>query len=280
MIFSLLRGHQWVKNFLIFSNGIFLHEYSVFLKFDLIYSFVSFCLIASAGYIINDILDYENDLKHPQKKIRPIQSGKISKMSAIYISCFVYLLANLFAVIISIKFLIIINSYFILSLLYSLYLKRIFFVDIMFIASMLYIRIYSGEYIYNIETSIYLTLISFSLFLTLLSLKRLSELRTSGKQFYKTESYHQKNIFLIFYFFFTNSILILVYYFIFGDGNIFYNKNIIFFIVSSYSFWIFYLKNKANMGEIKNDPFLYCFRDTISILFGIFVLILILFFGK
>ena len=44
---------------------------------------------------------------------------------------------------------------------------------------MLFLRIFSGEYIYDIDTSIYLTLISFTLFLTLLSLKRLSELRTS-----------------------------------------------------------------------------------------------------
>ena len=60
MIFSLLRIQQWAKNFLIFSNGIFLHNYNALFSLDLLYAFLSFSLIASSGYIINDIKDLEN----------------------------------------------------------------------------------------------------------------------------------------------------------------------------------------------------------------------------
>ena len=125
MFFSLVRIHQWVKNFLILSNGIFLHQYSVFLNINLINSFFSFCLIASSGYIINDLLDYKNELNHPQKKMRPIQAGEISKINAIYFSCILFILANLLAIMISINFTILINIYFILSL-FILFFKKIF----------------------------------------------------------------------------------------------------------------------------------------------------------
>lgn len=280
MFFSLLRIHQWTKNFLILSNGIFFHQYSIFLNFNLIYSFFSFCLIASSGYIINDLLDYKNDLNHPQKKIRPIQAGKISKINAIYCSCILFILANLLATNISVNFTILINIYFIISIIYSIFFKKIFFIDLIFISLMLFLRIFSGEYIYDIDTSIYLTLISFTLFLTLLSLKRLSELRVSGNQYYKTKKYNEKNILTIFYVSFLGSVLVLTYYFIFGDGKIFYKNNIIFFIISIYAFWIFHLKNKANNGKIKVDPFLFCLKDLVSIIFSFFILTLILFFGK
>ena len=110
MIFSLLRIQQWVKNFLIFSNGIFLHNYNALFSLDLLYAFLSFSLIASSGYIINDIKDLENDKKHPQKKNRPIQSGNISIKKAISIFVFLFLSSNIFAASISIQFLFTINQ--------------------------------------------------------------------------------------------------------------------------------------------------------------------------
>ena len=280
MVFSLLRIQQWIKNFLIFSNGIFLHNYNILFSLDLIYAFLSFSLIASSGYIINDIVDLDNDKKHPQKKNRPIQSGKISIKNAIIIFIFLFLISNLFATIVSIKFLITINVYLAISLIYSFYLKKFFFIDIIFISTMLFIRIFSGEFVYNVETSIYLLSISFAVFLTLLSLKRLSELKASNLVYYKSKNYNQKNINLIFYFFFLISLVILVFYFIFGDGEKFYENNIVFFIIFSFSFWVLYLKKKADDGQIIIDPFLFCLKDKVSILFAIFTLILIIFFGK
>ncbi len=280
MVFSLLRTQQWIKNFLIFSNGIFLHNYNILFSLDLIYAFFSFSLVASSGYIINDIVDLDSDRNHPQKKSRPIQSGKISIKNAIIIFLFLFLISNLFAAIISIKFLITINIYLAISLIYSFYLKKIFFIDIVFISTMLFIRIYSGEFVYNVETSIYLLSISFAVFLTLLSLKRLSEIKVSGLGYYKSKNYNQKNINFIFYFFFIISLAILVYYFIFSDGQIFYENNIVFFIVSSFSVWVLYLKKKADAGKIIIDPFLFCLKDKVSILFVFFTLILIIFFGK
>ena len=266
MILSLLRVQQWVKNLLIFSNAIFIHQYELLISYKVYISFFSFCLIASSGYIINDLLDFKKDIKHPQKKLRPIQSGQILIKNAKIISCILFILSNILASLISINFLIIINIY--------------FFFSIIFISSMLFLRVYSGEHIYGISSSFYLVLISFSLFLTLLALKRMSELKTSSGQYYKSRYYNKTNIDFIFFIFFFISVLVLFYYFLLGDGVLFYDTIIVFFIITSFSAWIFYLRKKAYQGEIKNDPFIYCMKDKFSISFAFFVLFLIIFFGK
>lgn len=280
MILSLLRVQQWVKNLLIFSNAIFIHQYELLISYKVYISFFSFCLIASSGYIINDLLDFKKDIKHPQKKLRPIQSGQILIKNAKIISCILFILSNILASLISINFLIIINIYFFLSVIYSMFFKKYFLIDIIFISSMLFLRVYSGEHIYGISSSFYLVLISFSLFLTLLALKRMSELKTSSGQYYKSRYYNKTNIDFIFFIFFFISVLVLFYYFLLGDGVLFYDTIIVFFIITSFSAWIFYLRKKAYQGEIKNDPFIYCMKDKFSISFAFFVLFLIIFFGK
>ena len=80
---QLVRLKQWTKNVLVvaapFAAGNFFHSQKLL---NTAYAFLSFCFIASAGYIINDIRDIEQDRINPKKALRPIVSGKISKFQA------------------------------------------------------------------------------------------------------------------------------------------------------------------------------------------------------
>ena len=80
---KLLRPHQWLKNLMIyfppFLGGVLLQPG---LAARGVLPLVSFCLASSAGYILNDIRDCENDRQHPEKKARAIPSGRISVGSA------------------------------------------------------------------------------------------------------------------------------------------------------------------------------------------------------
>lgn len=82
-ILEAMRPRQWTKNLLIFGGLIFAARFneSAALQTALL-AFVCFCLVSSAGYLINDIGDAEADRLHPEKAERPIPSGRLSKPAA------------------------------------------------------------------------------------------------------------------------------------------------------------------------------------------------------
>ena len=67
-----LRAYQWSKNVIIFLPLLASHKFSHNLFYDTLVAFISFSLISSCAYIINDILDVNNDKIHPVKKTVPL----------------------------------------------------------------------------------------------------------------------------------------------------------------------------------------------------------------
>jgi 4-hydroxybenzoate polyprenyltransferase len=83
-----LRVYQWHKNALLFAGLIFAgrlrsesHEVGSEIA-KVLLAFLSFCLLSSAIYLINDIRDRDSDRLHPEKRYRPIASGQVSVASA------------------------------------------------------------------------------------------------------------------------------------------------------------------------------------------------------
>ena len=78
-IITLLRPHQYIKNFFIFLPLFFgLKGFNSYLICQLVVAFIAFSLVASAVYIFNDSIDIKRDRAHPIKKHRPLASGKFS----------------------------------------------------------------------------------------------------------------------------------------------------------------------------------------------------------
>ena len=79
-----MRPDQWTKNLLVFAApataGV-LDEGPHAL--DAVLSFVAFCLLASATYLLNDVLDREHDSRHPVKRDRPVAAGVLSVRAAL-----------------------------------------------------------------------------------------------------------------------------------------------------------------------------------------------------
>lgn len=89
-ILKLIRPRQWIKNIALYAAITFngqLFNPEVFLTVTK--GFVAFCFLASATYIINDIVDVKKDQKHPFKKLRPIASGKVSIPEAFFFFCII-----------------------------------------------------------------------------------------------------------------------------------------------------------------------------------------------
>jgi len=179
-ILKLIRIEQWIKNLLIFSVPIFAIEFKFQLFFDLLKVFFGFSLIASSGYIVNDIIDIESDKNHYRKKERMLASGKISISNAKIIFLIIFLIGSavLFSVSNALLFLSLI--YLILSILYSKYLKYIKFIDLITIATFFVIRVFLGSLASNIEASIYLNLLIFISSLTIVTSKKISILKDNN----------------------------------------------------------------------------------------------------
>lgn len=174
---NLLRVKQWYKNLLVFLALFFsANLFNKALLIQTIIAFFSLSLVSSAGYIINDLIDKEKDQKHPEKKNRPLASGKISTVMAI-ILCLLLLFSGLgLSLLLDHQFIFFLASLFGLTLLYSLYLKRIVFADILTIASLFTLRALSGALAINVPASVWLMLCPFFLALFLTVGKRHSDL--------------------------------------------------------------------------------------------------------
>jgi len=176
-IVRITRPLHWIKNLALFAALIFTGElFSKGLLDKVFWAFISFNLITSATYVINDILDAKVDRLHPIKKNRPIASGKLSVPLALTLAAGLALGSLAVAAELSSLFFFMVLAYLSLQILYSLGLKKIAIVDILVIASGFVIRVYSGAFVIDAHLSVWFLLCVISVALFLASGKRRAEL--------------------------------------------------------------------------------------------------------
>lgn len=167
-----MRPRQWIKNgfiffALIFDRQLFLTE--PFLR--TVMGFFLFCLVSSAVYLFNDIADVEADRNHPEKKKRPIASGKLPVRVAWIAALLLVILAIPFGYWLSPFFALILVAYLVINLLYSRWLKHVPILDVMIISSGFVLRVAAGvALIYPVERFspwLYMITILFSLYIGL-----------------------------------------------------------------------------------------------------------------
>ena len=148
------RPRQWVKNVLVFAApaaGAGLDDGDVILKSLL--TFVAFCLVSSATYILNDVGDVEADRRHPTKRDRPIAAGIVPVPLAIA-SVVVLLAAGLgLAYAINWRLGLLLTAYKALTIAYTFRLKHTAILDIMIVASGFVVRAISGGVAVDITLS-------------------------------------------------------------------------------------------------------------------------------
>lgn len=140
----LLRPQQWVKNLLIFAPLFFAGEA---LQIDIVrhatIAFVVFCASASAMYIFNDLNDVEADRQHPKKRLRPLAIGALSHARAWGLFCTMLVIAigGLLLIPAATP---IVAAYVIGNILYSMALKHVAVLDVLFVALFYVMRIIAG----------------------------------------------------------------------------------------------------------------------------------------
>lgn len=181
-LIRLSRPVHWVKNLGIFAAVVFSGDLFDFPKVSLVFlAFWAFNFAASSIYIFNDIMDVENDRKHPRKKFRPIASGKIPVSLAFVLSAALMLVSLVAAEAISHPFFVLLALYVVLQITYSIFLKHIHIIDILVIASGFVIRVYSGAFIVDAHLSVWFLLCVVSVALFLAAGKRRAEYGAYGE---------------------------------------------------------------------------------------------------
>jgi 4-hydroxybenzoate polyprenyltransferase len=142
--------------------------------------FVAFCLASSSAYILNDIVDREADKNHHRKRNRPIPSGRVTVGLALVLYIILLATALIIAIQQSTSFLFILLAYLIVSVLYSLFLKKLPIVDLFCISAGFIFRLQAGGDVYGIKISEWLFLSVFLLSIFLSTGKRLYEKNALG----------------------------------------------------------------------------------------------------
>lgn len=171
------RPRQWLKNMALFAPALILgdiNEISIISK--LLSGLLAFCLISSAAYLINDIVDAKKDALHPIKKNRPIPSGKLSAKAAWAVAFLLLIVGFWYSKNYNGTFFTyILATYMIIQFLYSFVLRNIIIIDSLTVASGFVLRVIAGGVITNISISSWLILTTIGLSLLLAFGKRRSE---------------------------------------------------------------------------------------------------------
>lgn len=273
-----LRPIQWAKNLLLFVPlALTPDQWGDADKHrTLFFAFVAFSLCASAGYILNDLLDRDADRAHPQKSKRPFASGRLPVAAGV--ASMLVLLAIAFAAALNISdrsFLSALGIYLAVTAAYSIALKRLLLVDVITLAGLYTLRVIAGAIAVSIEPTSWLLAFSLFIFLSLAFVKRYSELDLVGSRqeiLRNRRAYEAGDLDLVRILGSTSgylSVLVLCLY-INSEAvqRLYQNVHMLWFLCPILLYWISRIWFMANRGQIPGDPVAFAVRDPVSLVTG------------
>jgi 4-hydroxybenzoate polyprenyltransferase len=270
--FRAMRPYHITKNFLLFSPLFLGYQYvnSVVLK-NIFLGFLIFCFLASSAYLINDLLDLENDKQHFRKQKRPFAAGELPLSVGIILAPCLSIFALSLSFYLPLNFLIAAISYYLLALLYSFFIKQKKWLDVILLAVLYSVRVFAGMAVLEKGFSLWLIFFVLFLFFSLALLKRYAELHTmqlENKVFLLGRSYQltDKNKLIILghlsgYF----SILVFIVYIYSAKVGFFYKSPLLLWLICSCLFiWLRRIWHLAEQGKIRDDPVVLVVTDSYS----------------
>jgi 4-hydroxybenzoate polyprenyltransferase len=277
-LFNALRPHQWLKNLLLFIPLFAAHQFGdILVILNSLIAFVLFCLTASAGYLINDLLDLESDRYHQRKRQRALASGELPLETGILaIPLLVIISIVLSLLLLPAGFSFSLVLYFIFTVSYSQFLKKIAIVDTIVLAGLYTVRILAGAFACNIVPTFWLLAFSVFLFLSLAMVKRYAELldlRSKGeKTKTKGRGYYPNDLEIIVSLGTSSgylSVLVLALYIQDARTITMYKTHeLIWLACPILLFWISRIWMLTHRGCMDDDPVLYAVKDRISLITG------------
>jgi 4-hydroxybenzoate polyprenyltransferase len=275
-----IRPHQWLKNMLIFLPFLAAHQFSTPILIASILAFISFSLVASSVYVLNDLLDLAVDRSHPRKCDRPFASGSIPIAHGSWMVLLLILAGFFTAISLSFEFVLVMVCYYIITTAYSIKLKRLIIMDICTLALLYTARIIAGATATSTSLSVWLMAFSIFFFFSLATVKRQAELVDGvarGMLSLHGRGYHISDLPLI-----TNiaissgyiSVLVMALYL--NSSNVlelYSHPNVLWGICLVLLYWISMMVMATHRNQMHDDPIIYAVKDRNShICLGLIVL--------
>jgi len=279
-----IRPHQWTKNVLLFVPLFSAHAWSELTAWRAaMMAFLAFCAIASATYLINDLLDLQADRHHPEKCNRPFASGAASIKSGMVAIPFLVIVGLAIGYHVGTAFLVTLVLYFFTSQLYSFYLKTVQLLDVTALAGLFTLRVFSGAYAIEVPISHWLLAFSMFTFFSLAFVKRYAELhnlKTRGRSHTPGRGYSVSDIDQLALFGVVSgfmSVLVLALYVSSPEVETLYSHpDLLMLVCPAYLLWINWIWMAAKRGKMHEDPILFAFKDPGSYVAGVCVLVSVL----
>jgi 4-hydroxybenzoate polyprenyltransferase len=272
-VLKLLRPHQWVKNILVLVPMLLAHEWNQpWVLRNAVLATICFCVTASAVYISNDLLDIEADRNHATKRFRPLASNAVSPRTAVLLTVILVAIAIVLAIRLPIGFGISLLVYFVVSSLYSLYLKTKVILDICVLAGLYTIRLFAGGAATHIPISEWTLAFAMFCFLGLAAVKRYTELQSMAQdpRLFQRRGYEQTDQLTVHMLGMTSmmlSVLVLALYLHAPEVTRLYrHPEWLWLMCPVLLYWFGRLWVAAGRGRMHSDPIVFALRDRVSLM--------------
>lgn len=274
-----LRLHQWLKNLLILVPLLTAHKLTdTLLVQQALLAFLFYGLCASSVYLLNDLLDLNDDRHHPRKRLRPFASGALSPLHGLIATPILLVTAFAGALwLLPWQFAAVMACYYVITLAYSLSLKRLMTIDVITLALLYTLRIIAGGAATNVHLTFWILAFSMFIFLSLALIKRYAELfdareagntgKSRGRGYYPSDlpmlaSLGAASGYL--------AVMILALY-IYDQSTValYRHPEVIWLACPLLLVWITRAWMLAHRGEMHDDPVVFAVRDPASLVIGL-----------
>lgn len=273
--FRALRPHQWIKNVLVFLPPVAAHTTSADPYLAALAMFVSLSLCASSTYVFNDLLDLPYDRRHRSKRHRPMAAGKVPLLPMTGVGAALAASGIATAFVLSAEAGICALLYLVVSLTYSLSLKRKIFIDVVTLAGLYALRVFAGGMASSTPLSPWFLAFFTFVFLALAIIKRQSELRgllESGRSASDGRGWLAEDLPVIGAIGAASgaaSVVVFTLYIQSPEVNELYTRPMLLWLLCPLLIhWLGRMTLLANRGTVDDDPVTFAIRDRISLSTG------------
>jgi 4-hydroxybenzoate polyprenyltransferase len=271
-----LRPHQWMKNLLLFVAPMLAHVREPERLLEVVVAFLAFSFTASSVYVLNDLLDLEQDRQHRSKKNRPFAAGTLSIPLGLALFPAVMVAGvGLAAALLPGRFTLALLGYLALTTVYSVYLKRKLIVDVLTLAMLFTYRVLAGGIAVGVPVSFWLLAFSMFFFTGLAFVKRYSELvATQARDLDKVpgRNYWVSDLEIVKAVGPSSGLLAVLVFSLYINSpevqRLYPHPEVLWAICPVLLYWIIRVWFLAGRNQLHDDPVVFAIRDRISYLAG------------
>lgn len=274
------RPHQWLKNILVFLPVLAAHRLEAAPLLHSLLAFLAFSLVASSVYVLNDLLDLAADRTHPRKRFRPMASGDMPIAHGTILAPALLLAGVLLTVPLGPRFLLVMAVYYVLTLAYSLVIKRHPVIDICTLAGLYTLRILAGGAATDIPLSVWLLAFSIFFFFSMAAVKRQAELIDSARRGTLKAAgrgYRVEDLAVVSQMAtasgFVSVLVMALYVNSPAISKLYHNPDMLWGICLILLYWIGRVSLITHRGDMHDDPIVFAIKDRISLLCGLLVVV-------